>query len=138
VSSQIRIAQKEDLVEVKKVIEASFPRFYRYFAWHSVQDRSEPTLVHQVDGAFAGFAKLIHFEIDGSPYECILWMAVHPRFRRRGIASALTQAILERFGVEGVRAVFASTQRHNVGALSTLGQAGFVRVGFLGLRRLFG
>jgi ribosomal protein S18 acetylase RimI-like enzyme len=137
VSSQIIIAQKEDLAEVKKVIDASLSRFYRYFAWHSVQDRVEPTLVHQFDGALAGFAKLIHLEIDGSLYGCILWIAVHPQFRRRGIASALTQAILERFRAQGVRAIFASTQRHNIGALSTLKQAGFVRVEFLGLRRLF-
>ena len=79
--SQIRGAQNGDLAGVKEVIDASFPKFYRYFAWHSVKDRSEPTFIHPVDCAVVGFAKLIQFEIDGSKYECILWIAVHPKFR---------------------------------------------------------
>jgi ribosomal protein S18 acetylase RimI-like enzyme len=138
VSNLIRIARKDDLPEIKGVIDASFPMFFRYFAWHSVQDCSEPTLIQQVDGAAAGFAKLIHFEISGLKYGCILWIAAHPNFRHRGVASALTQASLEHFRADGVRAVFASTQCRNIGAMSTLMPVGFVRVGFLGLWRLFG
>jgi len=38
----------------------------------------------------------------------------------------------------GAEAVFASTQRGNKGALATLGKAGFERMGFLVLWRLFG
>jgi ribosomal protein S18 acetylase RimI-like enzyme len=138
VSSQDRIALKEDSAWIKEVIDVSFPRFYRYFAWHSVQDLSEPTLIHEVNGEVAGFAKLIHFEVNGLKYGCILWIAVHPRFRHRCIASALTQASLRRFRAGGVRSVFASTQRGNVGALSTLGYSGVVQLGFLGLYRFFG
>lgn len=137
-STQIRYAVTEDLPKLKTVIGASFPRVYRYFALHSVSDPSEPTLIYVVDHAVAGLAKLITFQVNHSKYGCILWIAVHPRFRRRGVASALTKSSIEYFRDHAARAVFASTQRHNVGALATLGRSGFVHVGFLGLRRLFG
>ncbi len=39
---------------------------------------------------------------------------------------------------EGAKAVFASTQRRNNAAKATLGKAGFVQMGFLGLWRVFG
>lgn len=137
-SNSIRSACKEDLAGIKSIIDASFPRFYRYFAWHSVLDQSEPTFIKEVDGSIAGFAKLITFNVNRVKYGCILWIAVPPEFRCRGVALSLTQAGLERLKAQSVRAVFASTQHHNVGALSTLRRAGFAPVGLLGLRRLFG
>lgn len=137
-SSPNRVAQKEDFAAIKEVIDASFPRFYRYFAWHSILDRNEPTLIYQADKAVAGFAKLITFHVNDSKFGCILWIAVHPQFRYRGVASALTHASLEHLRADGVRAVFASTQRGNVGALAILEGVGFVRIGFLELCRLFG
>ncbi len=72
-----------------------------------------------------GFAKLIDFQIGGKKYGCILWIAVHPNFRRKGIAAKLTNSATQQLKQDGAEAVFASTQRRNVAALSVLSLAGF-------------
>lgn len=136
--TQIRLAVADDLSKIKAIVDMSFPRFFRYFAWHSVCDKSEPTLVYESDGTIIGFTKLIEFNVRGSKYGCILWIAVHPSFRLRGIASELTEAGVEYFKAHGVGAVFASVLRHNSCSLATLCEAGFLRVGVFGLWRLFG
>jgi ribosomal protein S18 acetylase RimI-like enzyme len=85
-----------------------------------------------------GFARLINFYIGGKKYGCILWIAVHPGFRRKGIAGSITSNGIQLLRQDGSHAVFASTQRRNVGALSVLSLQGFRRMSFLGLWRLFG
>ena len=134
----IREATTNDRAKIKQIIDVSFPRFFRYFALHSVSDTEEPTLVSEQEGTVVGFAKLIEFRVGGGKYGCILWIATHPTYRRRGIALALTNAGVDYLKNDGAQAVFASTQRRNRGALATLGRAKFTRVGFLGLWRLFG
>jgi ribosomal protein S18 acetylase RimI-like enzyme len=136
--SAVRQALPADMERVKEIIDLSFPRFFRYFAWHSVSDLSEPVLVSEAESAIAGFAKLIEFTVDSGKYGCILWIAVQPKYRRRGIALNLTEAGVDKLKSNGVQAVFASTQWRNNGAKATLSKAGFRQVGFLGLRRIFG
>jgi ribosomal protein S18 acetylase RimI-like enzyme len=134
----IRQANLNDSPKIKEVIDLSFPRFYRYFASHSASDLSEPVLISELDGAVAGFAKVIEFHVGNIKYGCILWIAVHPANRRQGIALALSNASVDYLKTRGAKAVFASTQRRNRGALGTLSGTGFVRMGFLGLWRVFG
>ena len=135
---RIREAKSNEWPRLKEVIDLSFPRFFRYFANHSVLDLDEPVLVGDIEGTIAGFVKLIEFNVEHARYGCILWIAVHPTYRRRGIAIALTNAGVTYLKEHGAEAVFASTQRGNKGALATLGKAGFERMGFLVLWRLFG
>lgn len=134
----IRYAKPSDVHSIKEIIDCSFPRFFRYFALHSISDQNEPTLISEYCGAVAGFAKLITFAVGGAKHGCILWIATHPTYRRRGIGLALTNAGVARLKAEGAGMVFASTQRRNRAALATLSRAGFERVGFVGLWRLFG
>jgi ribosomal protein S18 acetylase RimI-like enzyme len=128
---------ENDADQVKQVIDLSFPRFYRFFASHSLHEEGQ-VLVAETTGRVVGFTKLIKFFIDGKKYGCILWIAVHPSFRRKHIAAALTSNSTQILKQDGSKAVFASTQRRNVGALSVLSLQGFKRNGFFGLRRLFG
>jgi ribosomal protein S18 acetylase RimI-like enzyme len=137
VASSIRNATPKDHATLKEIIDLSFPRFFRFFASRSVSETEEPTLVGEAEGAVVGFVKLIEFYIGSNKYGCILWIAVHPSYRRRGIALALTDAGVDYLQKRGVQAVFASTQRRNIAALAALGKAGFERAGFLGLWRLF-
>ncbi len=95
-------------------------------------------LVNEVEGTVAGFAKLTQFIIAGDKYGCILWLATHPDFRKTGIGTQIVQAGKEKLRQQGARAVFASAQRSNAGSLATLGRAGFRRIGFLGLWKVFG
>ncbi len=95
-------------------------------------------LIAEVEGKVAGFTKLIEFKIGAAKYGCILWIAVDPAYRRRGVALSLTEASVDCLRGRGSAAVFASTQRRNRGALATLGKVGFRRIGFVGLWHLFG
>jgi ribosomal protein S18 acetylase RimI-like enzyme len=133
----VRQATSNDRAKLKEIIGLSFPRFFRFFASHSL-DSEGKMLVRETQGVIAGFAKLIEFNIGKCKYGCILWLAVHPDHRRKGIAADLVGAGTETLKHGGAGAVFASVQRRNKASLATFGKAGFERIGFLGLRRLFG
>ena len=136
-SLSIRQATSNDCVKLREIIDLSFP-FYRLFAIHSVESEKGKVLVAETQGDAIGFAKLIEFYIGGIKYGCILWIAVHPAFRRKGIAFALTRGGVAALKKDGVKAVFASTQRRNGAAKTTLVRAGFRIMGFLDLWRFFG
>lgn len=126
-----------DMANLKQIIDVSFPRFFRFFATHSLNEEGE-VLVSETQGTAVGFAKLVEFQVDGGKFGCILWLAVHPQFRRKGVASTLVNAGTELLKHDGARAVFASVQRRNVASLAFFSMQGFRKMGFLGLRRLFG
>ena len=133
----IRQAEPSDKSILKEIIDLSFPRFFRFFAAHSVDSEEGQVLVSEHEGVVVGFAKLIEFYVDNNKYGCILWLAVHPNHRQKGIASALAKASVENLKRGGAGAVFASVQRKNKGSLATFGRERFGRVGFVGLWRLF-
>ena len=133
----IREAKTSDRAKIKEVIDLSFPRFFRYFATHSLNSEGK-TLVAESQNSIAGFAKLITFQIADTKYSCVLWLATHPTFRRRGFAAALVTTGIEKLKAEGAHAVFASVSRRNKASLAVFDKAGFGRMGFLGLWRLFG
>jgi ribosomal protein S18 acetylase RimI-like enzyme len=134
----IRQSTPDDRVKLKKIIDLSFPRFFRLFATHSVESEEGKVLVTETQGIISGFAKLIEFNVGNDKYGCILWIAVHPTYRRRGIALRLTNAGIDYLKKDGEQAVFASTQRRNNAALATLSKTNFKRMDFCGLWRIFG
>lgn len=133
----IREATPSDRAKIKEIIDLSFPRFFRYFATHSL-DSDGKTLVAESKGVTAGFAKLITFYVGGVKYGCVLWLATHPDFRRRGFAAAIVKAGTENLKADDARMVFASVSRRNKASLAVFCKEGFLRPGFLGLWRLFG
>jgi len=136
--SSVRQATKDDRARLKEIIDLSFPRFFRFFASHSVDSEDGIVLVSENQGTISGFAKLIEFNIEQRKFGCILWIAVHPLCQHRRIGSGLTKAGVDYLRKSGSQAVFASTQRRNKSALLTLGSAGFERIGFLSLAQIFG
>lgn len=134
----VREALPSDRKRLREIISLSFPSFFRFFASHGIGSKDKCVLILEVQGAVAGFAKLIDFQVSGGKYGCILWIAVHPRFRRIGIALNLSKAGVDTLKKQGAQAVFASTQWRNNAAKATLTKAGFGQVGFLWLRRVFG
>jgi ribosomal protein S18 acetylase RimI-like enzyme len=108
-----------------------------FFAVHSLLSEEGQVLVSEAQGTAVGFAKLIEFNVGSDKFGCILWIAVHPDFRRRGIAVALTDAGIQVLKGDRAKAVFASTQRRNIAAQNVLCQMGFRKVGFVDLWRIF-
>jgi len=84
-----------------------------------------------------GFAKPIEFKVGGNKFGCILWVAVQPEFRRRGVATALIKTGTQRLKQEGAKAVFASVQRRNIASLTVFTNQGFSKKSFADLWRLF-
>jgi len=133
-----RPMMSSDSSRLREIVDLSFSRILGLFALHSLQEEGQ-VFVAETRGSLAvGFAKLIMFQVGGASFGCILWLAVHPQFRRKGIATALVNVGVEYLKRAGARAVFASVQRRNSDSLTVFGREGFREMGFLELQRLFG
>jgi len=115
----------------------SVSRFFEYFATHSLYSKGQ-VLVSEADGTAVGFAKLAQFHVRGEKFGCILGVAVHPQFRRKGIATALVNAGTNSLKSEGAEAVFATVTKGNAASLAVFRKQGFRKMSFLRLWRLFG
>jgi len=133
----IRQMLPSDAGRLKEITSLSFSRFMGFFAIHSLFSDQGQVLVAEAEGKVAGFAKLIEFQVGNEKFGCILWIAVHPDLRRKGVASALMVEGIRLLKSAGAKSIFASAQRRNTPALNVLTWNGFRRVGFLQLRRLF-
>jgi len=133
---KVRDAEQKDKTGLKEIVDLSFPRFFRFFAMHSLNSEGGKTLVGEQDGEVAGFAKLTDFSVGKLKCGCILWLAVHPSHRRKEVASTLIQAGVADLKRIGAERIFASVQRRNKASLATFGKNGFKRVGLMSLRRI--
>jgi ribosomal protein S18 acetylase RimI-like enzyme len=133
----IRGKVQNDKDSLEEIIGLSFPRFFRFFASRSLN--SEGTVVvSEAKRRVVGFAKLTEFNVGGGGFGCVLWLAVHPDFRRQNVGAELVEAGTNHLLSHQAGAVFASTQRRNSASLATFRKTGYRRVGFLGLWRIFG
>ena len=82
--------------------------------------RRGTNFVAEIEGRLAGHAVLMR---SGSGAEMALF--VHPDFRRRGIAAALTHAILDAAREQGIRFVWVLISGNNGSARAGLLKAGF-------------
>ncbi len=135
---KVRDAKQTDKIGIKKIVDLSFPRFFRFFALQSLNSEDGKTIVDEQGGEVAGFAKLTEFSVGKLKCGCILWIAVHPSHRREEIASTLVQAGVADLKRRGAERVFASVQKRNKASLATFRKSGFERVGLTGLWRIFG
>lgn len=81
--------------------------------------------VWEEDGQIVGNLNLIHFFHQGRRLNLIANVAVHPNYRRRGIAQALTQAALEKTRKRRVQEVWLQARADNPVALKLYQQMGF-------------
>lgn len=121
---------------LREIVDLSFSRFLGFFAVHSLHEEGQ-VLVIETKGTVVGFVKLVGFQVSGVKFGCISWVSVHPKFRRKGIATALLNAGTMRLKADGAKAIFASVQKRNIASLSVFNTQGFREMGFVELRRLF-
>jgi RimJ/RimL family protein N-acetyltransferase len=126
----IRQAHSQDEVALKTIVDASFPRFFRFFALNSLQSKDGVTLIGELNGSAVGFVKLIWFQIKNQQYGCILWLAVHPNQHRKGYATTLVNTGTKYLQTCGSKAVFASATRGNAASLATFSKEGYSKLGF--------
>ena len=127
-----------DARRLEEIVDVSFSWFLRFFALQSIREKGQVLVSEALGAGVVGFVKLIGVQVGSGKFGCILWVAVHRQFRRRGIAGGLVNAGFRFLKHAGAKAVFASVQRRNTASLRVFGRQGFRRMGFSELRRLFG
>lgn len=133
----IRQMEPRDMNSLNQVTYSSFPRFFQYIATHNQYSKGQ-VLVGDAQGTAVGFIKLVEFHMEGDKFGFILGLAVHRRFRRKGIATSLVNTGTQLLKHDGARAVFATAHRRNSASLKVFGMQGFKKMSFLSLCRLFG
>ncbi|MEM2839409.1 MAG: GNAT family N-acetyltransferase [Thermoplasmata archaeon] len=109
----IRETRREDRFELRNIARLSFDnRVYRFFALQSLRSMRN-ILVVGSEGRIVGFIVLKSMRIFGKGIGYIYWLAVHPEFRRRGLASRLISAAEERFKNEASSEMYASVEKEN-------------------------
>jgi ribosomal protein S18 acetylase RimI-like enzyme len=92
----IRRAEQYEKEAIKNICRVSFDPLYGYFAIRSLNLPNQ-VLVADIKGRIVGFAKLRLIRINKDLIGNILWIAVLPEFRQKGIATALIEAALNCF-----------------------------------------
>jgi GNAT superfamily N-acetyltransferase len=82
--------------------------------------------VWEEDGQIVGNVSLVPFRKDGYNVQLIANVAVHPEYRRRGIARALTQAAMQLAQQKHAKDIWLHVRDDNPGAIALYEQLGFV------------
>lgn len=134
----LREAKNEDKDVLQRIIDSSFRHgIYTFFAKRSLRT-AERIVVSEIDGKIAGFAEPLSVSVGGRKLGNILWIAIHPDFRRRGVASALVAECVRILSELNVLAIYISVESDNLPAFALFEKEGFKRVGRKELRREFG
>lgn len=123
---EIQTMQEQHVCAVAEMEKLCFP-----VPWseHSVRNELHNAysrwLVAVCDGVVIGYigAQIAADESD------IMNVAIHPDFRRNGIATSLFCALEERLRGEGVCALLLEVRKSNTSAISLYGKMGFTTVG---------
>jgi L-amino acid N-acyltransferase YncA len=105
----------------------------RQQAWFAAKREADlPVLVAQQGSAVAGFASYGPFRAwDGYRFTVEHSVYVAEPYRRRGLASALVKALLERAGNQGLHLVVAGIDAANTGSMELHRRLGFEDAGVL-------
>lgn len=123
---------------MSRIIESSFRHgIYTFFATRSL--RSAPKIiVYEKDGKIAGFAEPRAVIIGGRKIGNILWIAISPDERRKGVASTLVAECVRILREDGVQSIFVSVESDNMPSFALFEKEGFKRIGSKELRKEFG
>ena len=123
----IREARLEDLVPVRAIEHASFddPWSDDALLGELLADALRLPLVAEIEGEVAGF--LMAWKVADQLH--ILNIAVHPKIRRGGIATAMLLAGAERARDLGLCEITLEVRRGNGSALAFYRKHGFIEVG---------
>jgi [ribosomal protein S18]-alanine N-acetyltransferase len=121
-----RPMQPEDLPQVMEIESLSFPSPWSYPSF--LQELNNPisrTLVAESEGQVTGY--LCCWYVADEVHT--LNLAVHPDYRRLGIARRLMEEVLLKAGAEGIKTVNLEVRRSNLPAISLYRCLGFCQVG---------
>lgn len=123
---------------LKGIIELSFDnRIYSFFATRSLNSAPK-IMVVESEGRVIGFAEPRHVRIGKEEVGNILWLAIHPDFRRVGAASRLVDECVQYLGADATKSIYVSIERGNQSSLELFEKKGFARIRFSELSKIFG
>jgi ribosomal protein S18 acetylase RimI-like enzyme len=107
------------------ILEESFEGLYLWHARRTLQNIEVVRAARTAEGEDAGLI-MLKLLTEGAGY--VYYVAVPPRFRRRGIGGRLLDDAISYFAQKDVRDVYASVEEDNVESKTLFGSRGFERV----------
>jgi len=123
----VREMNWRDVPEVLKIERISFTTPWSEMAFlKEIYNDYSITKVAVLDGEIAGYVCATHLLDEGH----ILNLAVHPDLRRRGIATALAEKVINELKMKGSRSLFLEVRVSNYVAIQFYERFGFRTVGY--------
>ena len=134
----IRERRKEDEETLKGIIGLSFDHgIYTFFANRSLESAPKIIVVER-GGRVIGFAEPRYVRIRKEKVGNILWLAIHPDFRRIGAASRLVDECIQHLKETATRSIYVSIERDNQPSLGLFERKGFTGIRFSELTKQYG
>jgi ribosomal protein S18 acetylase RimI-like enzyme len=116
---------KDDRSRLLPILEESFEGLYLWHARRTLQSIEVVRAAKTPEGEDAGLL-MLKMLVEGAGY--VYYVAVPPRFRRRGIGGRLLDDALSYFTQRGARDVYASVEEDNLESKTLFGSRGFERM----------
>jgi ribosomal protein S18 acetylase RimI-like enzyme len=116
---------KAERTRLLPILEESFEGLYLWHARRTLQSIEVVRAARTADGEDAG---LLMLKTLGEDAGYVYYVAVPPRFRRRGIGGRLLDDALAYFGERGVRYAYASVEEENVESKTLFRSRGFEKL----------
>jgi len=134
----VRERRQGDEDALKGIIGLSFDKgIYSFFANRSLVSAPK-IIVIELEGRVIGFAEPRQVRIKKEKVGNILWLAIHPDFRRIGAASCLVDECVQYLKETATRSVYVSIERDNHSSLGLFEKKGFTGIRFSELTKQYG
>ena len=122
----IRPATRQDMPYVFQIEKLSFVHYFPYHLLESLRHEAKDLfLVYEQDDCIIGYTVAILPNNDAAH---LVSIAVHPNFRRRGIATRLIKELLKRLCEKGISYVYLEVDVMNEAAIKLYQKLGFTIV----------
>jgi len=126
---------KVERARLLPILEESFEGLYLWHARRTLQSIEVVRAARTAEGDDAG---LIMLKALGEGTGYVYYVAVPPRFRRKGIGGRLLDDAISQFPQTGVREIYASVEEDNLESKTLFGSRGFERISWSEMAERYG
>jgi ribosomal protein S18 acetylase RimI-like enzyme len=134
---EVEIAEvpKAERTRLLPILEESFEGLYLWHARRTLQSIDVVRVARTAEGEDAGLAMLKMLG-EGAGY--VYYVAVPPRFRRKGIGGRLVDDAISHFVQKGVQDIYASVEEDNLESKTLFGSRGFEKISWSEMAERYG